>query len=148
MLTDIRYSPNLLQKSPIIRTFNRDGSDFITIFLKFAGLYDVIAIDLYLFIYRYLSNIPKKLALCIFPWHWKEEYRTNQTIPAYVIPQDFASSNINIQRIKWFRLDILSFAVKSFIVHTFKGPAVSTIELTTKKLKESLSVCFLETSLQ
>ena len=143
MLTDIRYSPNLLQKSPIIRTFNRDGSDFITILLKFAGLYDVIAIDRYLS----LSNITKKLALRIFPWHWKEEYRTNQTIPAYVIPQYFASSN-NIQRIKWFRLDILSFAVKSFILHTFEGPAVSTIEFTTKKLKESMSVCFLETSLQ
>ena len=146
MLTDLRYFPNLLQKSPITRTFNRDGSDFITIFLKSAGLYDVIAIDRYLFIYCYFSNITKKLALCIFPWHWKEEYRTNQTIPGYVIPQDFASSNINIQRIK-SRLDILSFAVKPFIVHTFKGLAVSTIELT-KKLKESLSVCFLETSLQ
>ena len=145
MLTDdIRYFPNLLQKSPIIRTFNRDGSDFITILLKFAGLYDAIAIDRYLS----LSNITKKLALRIFPWHWKEEYRTNQTIPAYVIPQYFASRNINIQRIKSFRLDILSFAVKSFIVHTFKGPAVSTIEITTKKLQESLSVCFLETSLQ
>ena len=148
MPADIRYFPNLLQKIPIIRTFSRDGSDFIIILLKFAGLYDVMAIDRYLFIYRYLSNITKKLALRIFPWHWKEEYRTNQTIPAYVIPQYFASSNINIQRIKSFRLDILSFAVKSFIVHTFKGPAVSTIEITTKKLKESLSVCFLETSLQ
>ena len=148
MLADIRYFPNLLQKIPIIRTFNRDGSDFITLLLKFADLYDVMAIDRYLFIYGYLSNITKKLALRIFPWHWKEEYRTNQTIPAYVIPQYFASRNINIQRIKSFRLDILSFAVKSFIVHTFKGPAVSTIEITTKKLQESLSVCFLETSLQ
>ena len=148
MLTDIRYVPNLLEKSPITRTFNRDGSDFITILLKFAGLYDVIAIDRYLFIYLLFIKYHKKLALRIFPWHWKEEHRTNQTIPAYIIPQYFASSNINIQRIKWFRLDILSFAVKSFILHTFEGPAVSTIEFTTKKLKESMSVCFLETSLQ
>ena len=63
MLTDIRYFLNLLQKSPITRTFNRDESDFITILLKFEGLYDVIAIDRYLFIHRYLSNITKKLAL-------------------------------------------------------------------------------------
>ena len=59
MLTDIRYFPNLLQKSPIIRTLNRDGSDFIAILLKFAGLYDVIAIDRYLFIYCYLQISPK-----------------------------------------------------------------------------------------
>ena len=39
-------------------------------------------------------------------------------------------------------MDIFSFAVKSFIVHAFKGPAVFTIELTTKKHKESLSACF------
>ena len=59
MLTDIRYFPNLLPKSPVVKTFNRDGSGFITILLKFAGLYDVIAID------RYLSNITKKLALWV-----------------------------------------------------------------------------------
>ena len=64
-----------------------------------------------------------------------------------MLPQYFASININIQPIKWFQLDILSFAVKSFTAYAFKGPAVSTIEHTTKKLKESLSVYFLETSL-
>ena len=57
MLTDIRYFPNLLHKSPVIRTFNRDGSGFIIILLKFVGLFDVIAID------RYLSNITKKISL-------------------------------------------------------------------------------------
>ena len=65
-----------------------------------------------------------------------------------MIPQYFASSNITIQNIKYFWFDILSFAAKFFTVQTFKGPTISTIELTTKKLQESLSVCFLETSLQ
>ena len=54
VLTDIRYFQNLLQKSPVVKTFNRDGSGFITILLKFACLYDVIAID------SYLANITKK----------------------------------------------------------------------------------------
>ena len=39
---------------------NIDGPDFITILLKFAGLYHVIAVDHYLFIYRYLSNVTNK----------------------------------------------------------------------------------------
>ena len=43
---------------------------------------------------------------------------------------------------------MLIFAVKSFIVQTFKGHTVSTIEVTTKRLQESLNVCFLETSFQ
>ena len=57
VLMDMCYFPNPLQKNTVIRTFNRDGSGFITILLKFSGLYDVIAID------RYLSNITKKSAL-------------------------------------------------------------------------------------
>ena len=34
VLTDIRYFQNLLQRSPVVRTFNRDGSGFITILHK------------------------------------------------------------------------------------------------------------------
>ena len=67
MLTDIRHFPNLLRKRPVVKACNRDGSGFITILLKFAGLYDVIAIDRYLFIYRYLSNIPKKISALYIP---------------------------------------------------------------------------------
>ena len=63
-----------------------------------------------------------------------------------MIPQYSASSNINIQYTKYFWFDILSFTMKDFIVQTFKGPTVSTIELTTKKLQKTLIVCFLETS--
>ena len=54
---DIRYFLNLIQKGPVIGTFNRDGCGFVSILLKFAGLYDVIAID------RYLSNFTKILVL-------------------------------------------------------------------------------------
>ena len=106
-----------------------------------------------LFVKYHTKNIASSYLNISFGWRYiplalKKEYKTNQTIPAYMMPQYFSSSNINIEHIKWFRLDILSFAVKSFIAQTFKGPAVSTIELTTKNLKKPFSVCFLETSLQ
>ena len=57
VLTDIFYFPNLMQKNRVIGIFNRDGCGFVSILLKFACLYDVIAVD------RYFSNITERLAL-------------------------------------------------------------------------------------
>ena len=57
MLADRCYFLNLIHKSLVIGNFNRDGSGFVGILLKFAVLHDVIEVD------RYLPNITKRLAL-------------------------------------------------------------------------------------